>query len=209
MKRREMLGVLGTGAAGTMIGREALGQHPAAKGEELPVGQFHLALCAFHVAKNDPKNQVEAHHFCSQIREGVHQCIIFDSREKGARILGVEYIVSNEIYQKLPEEEKKYYHPHTYEITAGLLMVPGMPTAEEDALMGYLITTWGKTWHTWPDPKTALPMGDPLLMWAFTEDGQIDPALVTARDRKLQISTSGIKTRRASVVGLGGKPKAK
>src|SRR4051794_26290111 len=172
MKRREAMGLLGTVAAGLAVGNEARADHedPKAKGEDLPTSQFHLSLCAFHVAKNDPKFQVEAHHFCSQVSEGVHQCLIYDKREKGAKLLGVEYIISNELFESLPDAEKAYYHPHKYEITAGLLVVPGMAPAEEDALMGKLINTWGKTWHTWPDPKTPLPMGDPLLMWAFTED---------------------------------------
>ena len=69
--------------------------------------------------------------------------------------------------------------------------------------MGKLITTWGKTWHTWPDPRTPLPMGDPLLMWAFTQDGQIEPELIAARDAKLKISTPEIRRRR----GPGGAPR--
>ena len=177
MKRRDVLGLIGAGTAASVLSESARAQHPEQKGADAsPVAGLHLYLCAFHVAKADPKNQVEAHHYCSQIRDGVHQCVVYDSREKGARILGVEYIIVNEIYQKLPEDEKKYYHPHTYEITSGLLTSPGMPVPEENALMSGLITTWGKTWHTWPDPKTDLPMGDAILMWAFTEDGQIDPA---------------------------------
>ncbi|MDB5351673.1 MAG: hypothetical protein JWN86_2920 [Planctomycetota bacterium] len=208
MKRREMLGILGTAATvGLTAGSEARADHEAEakpKGEELPPSQFHLALCAFHVAKANPKFQVEAHHFCAGVGDGVHQCVIYDSREKGAKLIGVEYIITDAIYQTLPAAEKAYYHPHTYEITAGLLVIPGMSAAEEDAVMGKLITTWGKTWHTWPDPKTPLPMGDPILMWAFTEDGQINPALVEARDSKLKMSTPEVRKRRARA-GLDGK----
>ena len=51
-------------------------------------------------------------------------------------MLGVEYIISDALYQGLPAAEKAYYHPHTYEITAGLLVVPGMPAEEEDAPHG-------------------------------------------------------------------------
>jgi len=210
MKRREALGLLGAATAASLAtGMESRADHEeAAKaradGENLPTSQFHLSLCAFHVAKANPKFQVEAHHFCAPVSDGVHQCVIYESREKNAKLLGVEYIISDALYQGLPTAEKAYYHPHTYEITAGLLVVPGMPSGEEDALMGKLITTWGKTWHTWPDPKTPLPMGDPLLMWAFTEDGQLDPALLATRDAKLKMSTSEVRKRRAKA-GLGGK----
>ena len=206
MKRRDVLGA--AGAAALAMGAKAGAQDHGGGGktamDDLPPGRLHLALCAFHVGKADPTLQVEAHHFCAQVAEGVHQCIIYDSRGKNAKLLGVEYIVSNAIYASLPDAEKAYYHPHTYEITSGQLVVPGMPEAEENQLMAGLITTWGKTWHTWPDPKSPLPMGDPILMWSFTKDGQCDPKLIEARDAKLKMSTDAVRKRRAAA-GLGKK----
>ena len=47
-------------------------------------------------------------------------------------------------------------------------------------------------------------MGDPILMWAFTEDGQLDPALLAASDAKLKMSTPALRKRRAKA-GLSGK----
>jgi hypothetical protein len=32
----------------------------------------------------------------------------------------------------------------------------------------------GKAWHTWPGPSTAVPVGEPLLPWSLTGDGQAD-----------------------------------
>ena len=113
---------------------------------------------------------------------GVHQCVIFDKSGPGARILGVEYIITDELYKALPAGEKKYYHPHSYEITSGLLIAPGLGAEDEKKLMAGVLTTWGKTWHTWPDPMTAVPMGEPLLMWAVTGDGQVDETVVADRD---------------------------
>src|SRR5574341_906976 len=51
-----------------------------------PVKDIHLYLCAFHIAKNNPEFEIEAHHYCSMrnlnIRGGeIHQCIIYDSKE--------------------------------------------------------------------------------------------------------------------------------
>jgi hypothetical protein len=65
--------------------------------------------------------------------------------------------------------------------------------------MGKLLLTWGKTWHTWPDPTTALPMGEPLLMWSYTKDGQVDPKLLSERDQNLHVSTPAIRLRRADL----------
>ncbi len=200
MDRRDWLGVLGLSAAGLAAGfPDRVAGGAAEPHGKSPVDECGLYLCAFHIAKKDPKFQVEAHHYCSAVSDEVHQCIIFDSVGKGARILGVEYIISDRLYRGLPDGEKKYYHPHTYEVLSGLLIAPGMAEGPEHELMGKLVTTWGKTWHTWPDPKTALPMGEPLLMWSHTGDGQIDSKLLAERDRKLHVSTQMIRRRRADL----------
>ncbi len=198
MDRRKLLGTMGTTAAGLAAGVSMRPDAVAAEPhDETPVGQFHLSLCAFHIAKRDPKFQVEAQHYCSPVNDEVHQCVIFDSNRKDARILGVEYIISDRLYRGLPVAEKKYYHPHTYEVLSGLLIAPDLAEAAETELMGKLVTTWGKTWHTWADPKAALPMGEPLLMWAHTKDGQIDPELLAARDRRFGVATPAMRQRRA------------
>src|SRR5579884_1055093 len=200
MDRRKALNGLGI-AAGGLFARGCLvpGIEAAEHRSKTPVEGFHLYLCAFHIAKKDPKFQIEAHHYCSMVAEEVHQCVIFDKVGDKARILGVEYIISDRLYRGLPDAEKKYYHPHTYEILSGQLLAPDLPEKEEKKLMAGLVTTWGKTWHTWPDPKTALPMGEPLLMWSITKDGQLDPALLAARDRRLKVSTAKVRKRRASL----------
>ncbi len=78
-----------------------------------PVKDIHLYLCAFHIAKNNPDFEVEAHHYCSMrnlnIIEGdLHQCVIYASKEAPAKLLGVEYIISNETYQSLSDDEKNF-----------------------------------------------------------------------------------------------------
>src|SRR4051812_18883783 len=127
MKRRDMLGVLGASAAlagvGGPAGAEA-GDHRPAHAEGAP-----LYLCAFHIAKKDPSFVVEAHHYCSPVNDEVHQCIIYDAAGKNARILGIEYIIADALYKKLPEAEKKYYHPHSYEVLSGLLVAPELAEA--------------------------------------------------------------------------------
>jgi hypothetical protein len=199
MHRRDALGFLGGAVAALATGPTLRADHPAADPAMLAgaLGQFHLYVCAYHMAKKDANFVVEAHHFCAPVRDEVFQCVIFDKVGKGARILGVEYIISDRIYRTLPNEEKKYYHPHTYEVTAGLLLAPGLAAEAEDKLMGALVTTWGKTWHTWPDPRTPLPVGEPLLMWSATKDGHVPPDLLAARDKEMKISIADIRKKRA------------
>jgi hypothetical protein len=163
-----------------------------------PVNAMHLYLCAFHVAKEKPSFQVEAHHYCSPQGKDLHQCVIFDSRGPNPKLLGVEYIVPDSVYQAMPTDEKKYWHPHAYEIVSGQLIAPDMPNQGDDMFPG-LITTWGKTWHTWRDPATALPVGEPILMWSANGDGQIDDALVAQRDKQFGILTADIRARRKAM----------
>src|SRR5260370_39743595 len=80
-----------------------------------PLDDMHLYLCAFHVGKKDPRLQIEAHHYCMEVRPGLFQCIVLESNKAKARFLGIEYIVSNEIYQGFTPEKKLYCHPHDYE----------------------------------------------------------------------------------------------
>ncbi len=210
MKRRELLGAVGAISAGAVIGT------PNAKADEhghanpiddklmAPVGNHHLHFCGIHCAKKDPTIQIITQHYCGMRGEPgseMHQCLLYDSAAKGAKLLGVEYIISNELFQKLPEEEKKYWHVHTYEVLAGGLIAPSMTLKDEMAFMKALLTTWGKTWHTWPDPTTPVPMGEPMLMWSLTGDGQEDPKVIAARDKEFGVSTAEIRKHRIEAIG--------
>jgi hypothetical protein len=197
MDRRQAMTALGATVVGLTAAQTA-GAEADAHGTT-PLEQIHAYLCAFHLAKKNPGFYIEAHHYCGMVNESLHQCVIFDSSGKGARILGVEYIIPDKVYRGLPDAEKKYYHPHTYEVTSGLLIAPGMPKDDEKKFMGALLTTWGKCWHTWPDPKTPLPMGEPLLMWAATKDGQIPKEALDTRDKQFMVSTPDIRKLRANL----------
>src|SRR5260370_11407168 len=199
MNRREAVLAAGAvlGAAANLRADDAAVKNKPCALAGTPLDDMHLYLCAFHVAKKDPKLQVEAHHYCMEVRPGLLQCIIIENNKSKARFLGIEYIVSSEIYRSFPEQEKKYWHPHDYEVSSGLLVAPNLSAEEDTKLMDGAKGTWGKTWHTWPNPKDEFPLGDPVLMWAFDKDGQIDPALLKSRDKDLKIDTDAIRKRRA------------
>jgi hypothetical protein len=207
MHRREVLSLLGgVGAGLTLAGATPTSgdDHAHAKAAAKmtgPVDALHAHFCGIHVAKSDPKFQLIAQHYCSARDGDMHQCLIYDSCEKNARLLGVEYIISDKAYRRLPSTEQKYWHPHTYEVLAGGLIAPGMKPEDEMKFMKAVLTTWGKTWHTWPDPKTPVPMGEPLLMWALTGDGQEDKRVIAERDRQFGVSAAEIRQRRGKAIG--------
>jgi hypothetical protein len=112
--------------------------------------------------------QVEAHHFCKQVNEDFMQCAIYDGNTKDSNLVGIEYIVSERQFEGLPEEEKKYWHPHNGEILSGQLVAPGLPAVAERELMRQKVNSYGKTWHLWhtrhgTQPGDPLPFGEPLL----------------------------------------------
>ena len=71
--------------------------------------------------------QVRVHHFCSHLNKDVRQCILTDSGDRGARIIGIEYMISKELFEGLDPEEKKLWHSHDYEVHSGTLSTPGLP----------------------------------------------------------------------------------
>ena len=156
-------------------------------------------LNGFHFYADDMDRQVEATHFCLHLRHDLHQCVIFDSNEPDARLIGIEYIISEERFKSLDEEEKQLWHSHHHEVKSGTLVAPGVPQLAEKAYFEDLITTYGKTFHTWQYDRDDFPYGIPQLMMAFTADGQLRDDLLAERDRVLGISTEKIRQQRADI----------
>ncbi|CAI7857518.1 unnamed protein product [Closterium sp. NIES-53] len=153
-----------------------------------PIRQIGQHFCAFHYYANDMTRQVEAHHYCSHVSEDVHQCLVYDSDQPSARLIGVEFIVSEKIFLSLPEDEQRMWHSHEYEVKCGMLIMPGMPAVAELPVMSKLVNTFGKTWHFWQfDKGDALPLGVPQLMGAFFADGQLKPELSKAHSLSLTL----------------------
>jgi len=217
-----LLGSIGLGvaagvaaAAGVMLGRKAVttaqvGQgHPlkhrlldAAAGamqRKYPLEAMSTYLNGFHFYADDMGRQVEATHFCIHLQHDLHQCVIFDSNRPDARLIGIEYIISEERFRRLPEEEKRLWHSHHYEVKSGTLMAPGIPELAEHAYFKDLISTYGKTFHAWQIDRDDFPYGIPQLMMGFTEDGQADPAMIAARDRRLGVSSERRRRQREDI----------
>ena len=84
--------------------------------DKSPLKAFNAYLDGFHFYSGNINAQMEAHHYVSQLNEDIHQAIIFDGNENDAKIMGVEYIISEKLFKTLDEEEKKLWHSHHYEV---------------------------------------------------------------------------------------------
>lgn len=160
-------------------------------------------------ARQGTTRYVEATHYCAHVRKGepstgrslaystgeregmladtlsyedLRQCLIYDSHEQDAKLIGVEYMVSKEIYDSFDPEEQKLWHSHEYEVKSGMLILPkpaGYTDEEWEAAelraMEEIIHLYGKTWHFWQvDAGHQYPFGHPMLMGSATGSEQID-----------------------------------
>ena len=169
-----------------------------------PLKRFDIYLVGFHPMKDSPEDQMEAHHYCHQVNQDFAQCALFDANTEDANLNGIEYIISEKLFASLPEEEKKYWHPHNGEILSGQLVAPNIPDVAEKSLMKEKMNSYGKTWHMWNTGHegklgTALPLGEPMLGWSFNREGEAKPGLVEKRDKKLKINTPAMRKQRTDL----------
>lgn len=153
-------------------------------------------LNAFHTYADEPGRIQETDHYCAHLSSDVRQCLLYDGPAPNARLIGIEYLVTEELFKTLDPEERKLWHSHVHEIKSGMLVMPSPMTsvpgasqaweAAETQEMKKLITWYGKVYQLWQVDRDPLPLGEPKLMTSFTEAGQpFDfEKHVGARDRK-------------------------
>ncbi len=167
-----------------------------------PVKAIDTYLDGFHVMKDDTSEIREAHHYCQARNEEFTQCVIFDANTANANMIGIEYIISERLYEALPREEKPLWHPHNYEILSGQLVAPGLPAMAESAFLAKKLNSYGKTWHTW-DTRTqagkSLPLGPAMIAWSFNADGELPASFVRERDKRMNVATDQKRSARSDM----------
>ena len=168
---------------------------------EDPINAIAIYLDGFHFHNGYMDKQIEAHHYCTQMNDDFTQCIIYNGNGKDALLMGVEYVISKRLFETLPMEERMLWHSHVYEVKSGQLIAPGLPQVAQHELMEKLVSTYGKTWHTWRMEQfdNQLPLGFPELMMGFTADGQVHPFLIEKRDRLFGTSTEANREARKDI----------
>ena len=172
-----------------------------------PLHPFDVYMLGFHPMKDHPEHQMEAHHYCHQMNEDFAQCTLFDSNTSRARLNGIEYIISEKLFETLPARERAFWHPHNGEILSGQLVAPGIPAVAEKALMRQKMNSYGKTWHVWNTgheggASDQLPFGPAMLAWSFSREGEAIPTMVERRDKRLGINSAEIRRQRADLQKL-------
>ncbi|XP_071715145.1 oil body-associated protein 2A-like [Rutidosis leptorrhynchoides] len=186
----------------------ALGSHMLDKGAKMlqplkPINQMSQHACTFALYSQGMSRQIETHHFVTRINQDFLQCAVYDSDDSSGRLIGVEYIVSDRIFDTLPPDEQKLWHS---EIQSGLLVHPRVPEMVAKPELDNLAKTYGKFWCTWQtDRGDKLPIGPPSLMMSPQQEAEcmVRPELVKKRDDKYNISTAAIRGSRTDIMGPG------
>ena len=161
-----------------------------------PIKQIHAHLCALHAYAADPTRQIPAHHYCTHLTSEIHQCVIYDSPDKGARLIGVEYLISRRLFDTLPVEEKALWHSHQFEVVSGMLQMPGLPELMERPLMHEVAHMYGKIISTWQSDIHALPIGSPQIMVSLTQPDMVDKAQLAEQERQTGIKVEDRRQQR-------------
>lgn len=165
-----------------------------------PTGSLAMHLDSFVFRSGDLRAQQRVQQFCGHASAEVLQCALFDGTGPGARLTGVQYVITERAFQSLPDDEKVYWHSQVYPVKAGTLVAPGLPDEVEHALARRLVRTYAKTWWLWPSERDAsVPLGVPQLMMGFTREGQLDPVLLAERDRQIGVATAEKRRQRADI----------
>lgn len=163
-----------------------------------PTSRLCAHLNAFHTYAAHPGRHIEANHYCTHLNNDVRQCILYDSDQPNARLIGIEYMIRPHLYERLDAEERKLWHSHVFEVKSGMLIMPA-PAAVSDAAwevaenkeMEQVVELYGKVFHLWQtDRGDELPLGRPELMMSFTAKDQFDfDKVVGERDKRFGVDS--------------------
>lgn len=160
---------------------------PVAKGPaiEVPIaGKLHcpLAFAYAHLRRDLPEYSRVAYHFCKPLNGHVSQCVLYDGTEPDAHLIGVEYLVSDEVYRQMPAEEKLHWHDHKCEVDARLLTSKRQSGTEAKAILPSVRTLWGKVYYTWTSGSD-YPRGPARLLG--TDTGELPLVLPPGAEAQL------------------------
>lgn len=155
------------------------GEPPPQQPIRAPQG-LGIWLIGTHPMASDPSRQMVAHHFCQPLTDDLMQCVLYDGNQPDSRVTGLEYIIPQDRFERLPAEEQRYWHPHNFEILSGTLVAPEV--ADDMTLLAGKINSYGKTFHTWMTGTVVgeaedFPYGPPMLAWSLNKEGQLAPEL--------------------------------
>ena len=94
--------------------------------------------------------QTIVHHHCKVYDDNTATCLLFPKGMTDQdKPYGIEYVITTEQYQELPEEEKAYWHYHKTEFPRALATFPELTDEELAKVQPVLDETYGKVVYFW------------------------------------------------------------
>jgi hypothetical protein len=103
-------------------------------------------------------------HYCTPHHKIMAVCSLFDTDQKNATLIGIEYMLTPEDYNKLPEREKPYWHYHVTEFAPNRAdpHFPMLSAEDEKKVLKMIEDSYGKVILTW-NPNDELPAFPPQV----------------------------------------------
>ena len=159
MRKRPLTGVaIAVAVCSAMAPQRAMSAEPTspAVGYEIHVQAPHM------MADGTPGGPF--HHYCKSISDKILQCLLFESTDPKAPLVGVEYFVAKDLTRKLPAIQwHRHFHDHKVEIATGRVQVLDMPAEQATKVAEAAAGTDGVIYHLWqhgqefPDGTVSFP----------------------------------------------------
>lgn len=104
-------------------------------------------------------------HFCKLDSRIVAVCQLYEGDDADAQLVQIEFIITDQQYESLPDREKQSYHNHAVELTPerGMPEFVSLPEGVDGGeLLETLQQTYGKVITVW-DPNDDLPDFPPYV----------------------------------------------
>ena len=123
----------------------------------------HLDVNQSH-GTTDSLLQTIVHHHCKVYDDNTGACLLFPyGMTDQDKPYGIEYVITTDQYQELPEEEKHYWHYHKTEFPRADATFPDLSDSELNEVQSVLDETYGKVYYFWNYGDT-YPIGEPYIL---------------------------------------------
>ncbi len=107
-----------------------------------PIRQYTTHIVATHYLHGQP---YEVHHYFKPLREGVLQGLVFRVADEGAPLIEVEWAISADVFMRLPDWQKEYWHPLAPAVDAGRVRLPDLSPEEERQMLATIRGLYAQT----------------------------------------------------------------
>lgn len=123
----------------------------------------HLDVDKSH-GSTDHLLETIVHHHCKVYDDMTAACLLFPyGMTDQDKPYGIEYVITTDQYQELPDGEKKYWHYHKTEFPRAQATFPELTDDELAELLPILDETYGKVVYFW-NYGDSYPMGEPYTL---------------------------------------------